>query len=60
MPEPEQRKGDSLTACTYCKKPCDGTKRDAYGELVMGVDLPVCDECSEDFENEDGPWNDWD
>lgn len=43
--------------CTYCKKPCDGTLSDAYGEYVLRRTLPVCAECHRDFLHEDGPWN---
>lgn len=45
------------TRCTYCKKPCDGTRRDTYGEYMLGGRIVVCDECDEDFQHEDGPWN---
>lgn len=43
--------------CVYCKKPADGTLHDHYGEHVMGGTLIVCAECDEDFQHEDGPWN---
>lgn len=44
--------------CTYCKKPCDGTKHDTYGEHVLKrTDLAVCDECDDDLAHEPGPWN---
>lgn len=45
--------------CTYCRKPCDGSKRDEYGEFMLKVPLVVCDECAEDFEDELGPWSEW-
>lgn len=45
--------------CTYCKKPADGSKHDHYGELMLGRTLVVCVECDEDFQHEDGPWNQW-
>lgn len=45
--------------CVYCREPCDGSKRDTYGEHVLGRPLPVCDACDEEFEGELGPWRDW-
>lgn len=43
--------------CVYCKKPCDGSKHDTYGEFVLRRTIIVCDECDEDLAHEDGPWN---
>lgn len=42
--------------CTYCKAPCAGDLRDSYGELMLNRPIPVCVECDEDFQEEDGPW----
>ena len=51
--------GDPFLVCTYCHKPCDGTLRDEYGELVLGLSLPICVACALDFDDEPGPWSDW-
>lgn len=49
----------TILRCTYCHKPCDGTLRDEYGELVLGLSLPICVACALDFDDEPGPWSDW-
>ena len=52
--EPNQPK-----RCVYCSDPVNDRhpKHDLYGEHMLGGELLVCDTCHEDFQHEDGPWN---